>query len=148
MGDDVSDELVDVLLEGESERIVSVVRSLTVLSSVLAAEVTVVESNVVEVGGVAPGGALVDVGVVGVGVVVDVVEVVVDVVEVDLSTAYLVGVVTDSVEGLCARVVVDDMVVDVVVLTSTPFLTVILLTANPVVGKSVLVPSMRSYSCA
>jgi hypothetical protein len=108
---------------------------------VLAAEVTVVESNVVEVGGVAPGGALVDVGVVGVGVVVDVVEV-------DLSTAYLVGVVTDSVEGLCARVVVDDMVVDVVVLTSTPFLTVILLTANPVVGKSVLVPSMRSYSCA
>jgi hypothetical protein len=141
MGDDVSDELVDVLLEGESERIVSVVRSLTVLSSVLAAEVTVVESNVVEVGGVAPGGALVDVGVVGVGVVVDVVEV-------DLSTAYLVGVVTDSVEGLCARVVVDDMVVDVVVLTSTPFLTVILLTANPVVGKSVLVPSMRSYSCA
>jgi hypothetical protein len=147
MGDDVSDELVDVLLEGESERIVSVVRSLTVLSSVLAAEVTVVESNVVEVGGVAPGG-LVDVGVVGVVVVVDVVEVVVDVVEVDLSTAYLVGVVTDSVEGLCARVVVDDMVVDVVVLTSTPFLTVILLTANPVVGKSVLVPSMRSYSCA
>lgn len=147
MGDDVSDELVDVLLEGESEEKVSVVRSLTVLSSVLAAEVTVVESNVVEVGGVAPGG-LVDVGIVGVGVVVDVVEVVVDVVEVDLSTAYLVGVVTDSVEGLCARVVVDDMVVDVVVLTSTPFLTVILLTANPVVGKSVLVPSMRSYSCA
>lgn len=133
MGDDVSK--VVVLLEGESEEIVSVGRSLTVLSSVLAAEVTVEESNVVEVGGVAPG-ALVDVGVV-VGVVVDVDEV-------DLSAAYLVGVVTDSVEGLCARVVVDDMVVDVVVLMSTPFLTVILLTANPVVGKSVLVPSMRS----
>jgi len=85
------------------------------------------------VGRVAPGARVI------VGVVVVVVGVV-------TSTAYFVGVgVVPVLLVPAVSVVVDGTVVDVVVLTSKPFLMVILLTANPVVGKSVLVPSMRNY---
>lgn len=82
-------------------------------------------------------------------VVVVVVVDVVDVVDVVLSTAYFVGVgvfvPSVRVVGLIVDVVVVDVVVVVVVVTSKPLLMVTLLTANPVVVRFLLMPSMRSY---
>ena len=118
-------ELMDVLLEAELEGTNSVSDSLIVLLS------SVVEKESEE-------STVVNSLVVGAFVVV--------VVAVVLSTAYFVGV--GVLESTVETTVVDDIVVDVVevvvVLTSKPLLMVTLLTANPVVVKFLLMPSIRS----